>query len=224
MSSPISPATVTFGYPVVLDLHGVAVLVVGGGPVAARKIAGLVAAGAAVRVVAPEIDEQIDRELIGELRPRRVGELRPGRIGELRRRPYEPADLEGMRLVVTATGVTAVDAAVAADARARGIWVNAADQPADCDFILPAIARQGSVSVAVSTDGRSPALAVRLRDRLAPLVTPAVAELAETLAVERSAIKAAGGSTEGIDWSAPIDAALDTSLDMVLGEESTASE
>jgi siroheme synthase-like protein len=137
-----------------------------------------------------------------------------------------------MRLVVTATGVRAVDAAVAAEARARGIWVNAADQPADCDFILPAIARQGSVSVAVSTDGRSPALAARLRDRLASLLTPAVGALAETLAAERSAIKAAGGSTEGIDWSAPIDAALDatldtsldTSLDTAPGGESTASE
>jgi siroheme synthase-like protein len=213
MTSTASAASVTFGYPVVLDLHGVAVLVVGGGPVAARKIAGLVAAGAVVRVVAPDIDEQIDRERMGELRLGRVGELRPGRIGELRRRPYEVGDLDGMRLVVTATGVTAVDAAVAADARARGIWVNAADQPADCDFILPAIARQGSVSVAVSTDGRSPALAARLRDRLASLLTPAVAALAETLATERSAIKAAGGSTEGIDWSAPIDAALDASLD-----------
>jgi siroheme synthase-like protein len=215
MPSPISAATVTFGYPVVLDLHGVAVLVVGGGPVAARKIAGLVAAGAAVRVVAPEIDEQIE-----EL----TGELLPGRIGELSRRPYEPDDLEGMRLVVTATGVTAIDAAVAADARARGIWVNAADQPTDCDFILPAIARQGSVSVAVSTDGRSPALAARLRDRLASLLTPAVGALAETLAAERSAIKAAGGSTEGIDWSASIDAALDASLDTEPDDESTASE
>jgi siroheme synthase-like protein len=141
-----------------------------------------------------------------------------------------------MRLIVTATGVSAVDAAVAADARARGIWVNAADQPADCDFILPAIARQGSVSVAVSTDGRSPALAARLRDRLASLLTPAVAALAETLAAERSAIKEAGGSTEGIDWSKPIDTVLDTVLDNLLdteldtaadtarGDESTASE
>ena len=118
-----------------------------------------------------------------------------------------------MRLVVTATGVEAVDAAVAADARARGIWVNAADQPADCDFILPAIARQGPVSVAVSTDGRSPALAASLRDRIASLLTPELATLADDLAAERSAIKASGGSTEDRDWSARIDA--------VLGQDST---
>lgn len=190
---------VTFGYPVVLDLHGVPVLVVGAGPVAVRKIAGLVAAGADVHVVALGVDETLDR----------------AGIGELRERTYEPGDLDGMRLVVTATGVEAVDAAVAADARARGIWVNAADQPADCDFILPAIARRGSVSVAVSTDGKSPALAAHLRDRIASLLTPALATLADDLAAERSAIKASGGSTEDRDWSARIDAAL--------GQDSTAS-
>ena len=135
-----------FGYPVTLDLTGVAVLVVGAGPIAARKVAGLVAAGAVVRVVAPDVADELDRAT----------------VAELRRRPYEPADLDGVRLVVTATGDAAVDARVAADATAAGIWVNAADQPADCTFILPAIARHGPVSIAVSTDGASPALARRL--------------------------------------------------------------
>ena len=186
-----------FGYPVVLDLHGVPVLVVGAGPVAVRKIAGLVAAGADVRVVAPHVDERLDRD----------------GIADLRARAYESGDLDGMRLVVTATGVEAVDAAVAADARAIGIWVNAADLPAECGFILPAIARQGPVSVAVSTDGTSPALAVRLRDRIATLLTPELATLADDLAAERSAIKTSGGSTEDHDWSARIDAALDAALD-----------
>jgi siroheme synthase-like protein len=192
----MSANPVIFGYPVVLDLHGVPVLVVGAGPVAVRKIAGLVAAGADVRVVAPEIDAQLEEH-----------PLRDG-VGEVRRRAYEIGDLDGVRLVVTATGVAAVDAAVADDARSKGIWVNAADQPADCDFILPAIARHGPVSVAVSTDGRSPALAARLRDRIAPLLTPALATLAEELAAERSAIKTAGGSTENRDWSERIDAVL----------------
>ena len=191
-----------------LDLHGVPVLVVGAGPVAVRKIAGLVAAGAHVRVVALDIDEQFDADGIGELS--RAG------IAELRRRRYETGDLDGMRLVVTATGVAAVDAAVAADARARGIWVNAADQPADCDFILPAIAREGAISVAVSTDGSSPALAARLRDRIATLLTPELATLAADLAAERAAIRASGGSTEGRDWS--------TRIDAVLGQDSMPTE
>jgi siroheme synthase-like protein len=204
----VSADAVTFGYPVVLDLHDVPVLVVGAGPVAVRKIAGLVAAGADVRVVAPEIDAQ--------LLPGRIRELRRAGSVELRRRFYEEGDLDGVRLVVTATGVASVDAAVAADARARGVWVNAADQPVDCDFILPAIARQGPISVAVSTDGRSPALAARLRDRIAALLTPDLATLADDLGAERSAIRASGGSTEGRDWS--------TRIDEVLGQDSPPSE
>ena len=197
----MSAHAVTFGYPVVLDLHGVPVLVVGAGPVAVRKIAGLVAAGAAVRVVAPHFDEQLDRDGIGDLRQRALRARRPRRDAARRHRH----------------GVEAVDAAVAAAARANGIWVNAADLPAECGFILPAIARQGPVSVAVSTDGTSPALAVRLRDRIATLLTPELADVGGDLAAERSAIKTSGGSTEDHDWSARIDAALDGMLDAVLG-------
>jgi precorrin-2 dehydrogenase/sirohydrochlorin ferrochelatase len=181
-----------FGYPVYLDLTGVPVLVVGAGPVAARKIEGLTAAGAFVRVVAPDVSPSLERELVAELRQRR----------------FEPADLDGVRLVVTATGDRDVDAAVAAAATAAGLWVNAADQPADCTFILPAVARNGQLAIAVSTGGASPALARRLRDLTADLLTDDVAALAETLAAERAAVRASGGSTEDVDWSPAIDAVL----------------
>jgi precorrin-2 dehydrogenase/sirohydrochlorin ferrochelatase len=179
----------TFAYPVFLDLHGVPVLVVGAGTVAARKIAGLAAAGAEVRVVAPEVVPQLDRDAVAELHVR----------------PYQPGDLDGVRLVVTATGHADIDAAVAADATVAGIWVNAADQPGDCTFILPAVARHGSLSIAVSTDGASPALARRLRDRAADLLTADTVALAEELALRRAAVRATGGSTEDIDWSEFID-------------------
>jgi siroheme synthase-like protein len=89
------------------------------------------------------------------------------------------------------------------------VWVNAADQPVDCDFILPAIARAGRVTGAISTDGASPALAGWLRDRLAELLTESVARLADELATERAAVHAGGGSTEDIDWVARIELALD---------------
>jgi precorrin-2 dehydrogenase / sirohydrochlorin ferrochelatase len=174
----------TFAYPVVLDLHGAPVLVVGAGAVAARKVAGLAAAGAVVRVVAPEVAPQLDRD----------------HVAELHVRPYEPGDLDGVRLVITATGHVDIDAAVAADATAAGIWVNAADQPDDCTFILPAVARRGPLSVAVSTDGASPALARRLRDRAAPLLTDDAVALADELAVRRAAIRTAGRPSEGVDW------------------------
>ena len=178
-----------FAYPVVLDVSGALVLVVGAGRIAARKVAGLAAAGAIVRVVAPDVSVDLDLST----------------VGELRRRPYRPEDLAGVRLVITATGLAEVDAEVAADATAAGIWVNAADQPADCSFILPAIARNGPLSVAVSTGGGSPALASRLRDRAAELLTDDVVALAAELAERRAEIRVAGGSTEDVDWSPLID-------------------
>jgi siroheme synthase-like protein len=181
-----------FDYPVYLDLRDVPVLVVGAGPVAARKVAGLAAAGARVRVVASSVSPSFDRAL----------------VAEVRERPFEAADLDGVRLVVTATGSQDVDAAVAAAATVAGLWVNAADQPDDCSFILPAIARNGPLTVAVSTGGASPALARRLRDHAGRLLTDEVVALAESLAEQRAAVRASGGSTEDIDWSAAIDPVL----------------
>ena len=125
----------------------------------------------------------------------------------LSRRPFQPSDLDGVRLVITATG-TVADGDVAAAATAAGLWVNAADRPDDCSFILPAVARNGSVSIAVSTDGTSPALAQRLRDEVAGVLTDDVVALAERLADERAAIKEQGGSTEQHDWSPAIDTVL----------------
>lgn len=178
-----------FDYPVVLDLVDVPVLVVGAGPVAARKVAGLAAAGARVRVVAPELAPELELD----------------HVADLRRREYQLDDLDGVRFVVTATGRRDVDAAVAADAEAAGLWVNAADQPEDCSFILPAIARNGPLSVAVSTGGASPALARRLRDRAAELLTDDVVALADELAQRRRQVRHEGGSTEDVDWAPLID-------------------
>lgn len=185
-----------FAYPVTLDLNGVAVLVVGAGPIAAGKIDGLSAAGAVVHVVAPEVDPAVESAVLD------------GHVAHLRIRPFEPSDLVGVKLVVTATGVPKVDADVAALATAAGIWVNAADRRANCTFILPAIARNGPLTIAVSTDGSSPALAGRLRDRAAVLLTDDVVELAERLNTERTEIRAGGGSTENQDWRATIEAVL----------------
>jgi precorrin-2 dehydrogenase / sirohydrochlorin ferrochelatase len=184
-----------FAYPITLDLHGVVALVVGAGPVAARKVAGLAEAGAVVRVVAldvsPEMSSAVD----------------DGQVDTLARRTFRRSDLDGVRLVVTATGTDA-DHEVAAAATAAGIWVNAADRPGDCSFILPAVARNGPVSIAVSTDGASPALAQRLRDEAGALLTDDVAALADRLAAQRDTIKQQGGSTERRDWSGEIDGVL----------------
>ena len=168
-----------FAYPITLDLHGVVVLVVGAGPVAARKVAGLAEAGAVVRVVAPDVSAAM------------TASVDAGHVDTLARRAFRPSDLDGVRLVVTATGTDA-DHEVAAAASAAGIWVNAADRPEDCSFILPAVARNGPVSIAVSTDGASPALAQRLRDEAGALLTGDVAALADRLAAQRGDDQAAG--------------------------------
>lgn len=174
-----------FGYPVMLDLTDVPVLLVGGGVIASRKAAQLLDAGARLTVVAPEVQAEL-----------------AARAFDVRRRGYEASDLEGHQLVMTATDVPTVNAQVAADARARGMWVNSADDPANCSFILPAVTRRGPVVVAVGTDGSSPALARHLRDRIATeLLTPEVEAAAHELARQRAEFHAQGISTETVDWT-----------------------
>jgi precorrin-2 dehydrogenase / sirohydrochlorin ferrochelatase len=185
-----------FAYPVFLDLHDVPVLVVGGGHIGARKADGLARAGARVRLVASAVSEHVDRAT----------------VAEIHERPFESADLDGIRLVVTATGDATTDAEISAASRARGIWTNAADQPADCEFILPAVARAGRVTAAISTDGASPALARELRDVMATFLNDEIARLAEDLAVERADVRSRGMSTEDIDWGPRVRAAIDAAL------------
>lgn len=181
-----------FDYPIMLDLTDVPVLVVGGGRVAQRKVEGLLRARADVTVVAPRIDDGV-RAL-------------PVRLVE---RTYEPSDLDHVRLVITATDEAAVNAAVSADATRRGIWVNSADDPANCTFTLPAVARDGEVTVAVATGGASPALASHLRGEIeAWLGEIGAGDAALTLGQQRNEMHANGDSTESIDWSDRVRAAL----------------
>jgi precorrin-2 dehydrogenase/sirohydrochlorin ferrochelatase len=183
-------------YPVNLSVQGRNCLVVGGGRVAAGKVRNLVACGAMVHVIAPEVDPAIVQE--------------PGVAIE--RRVYERGDVTGHRLVITATPDPAVNRVVHDDAEAAGIWVNSADDPANCTFTLPAVARRGPVTVAVSTGGHSPALATWLRRRFEAELGPEYEVLANLLASERAAIKAAGRSTEGLDWQTALDSGM---LDLI---------
>ncbi len=166
-------------------------LVVGGGPVAARKVAGLAGCGALVTVVAPEVDPAI--EALGVT---------------VERRPYRAGEAGCYRLVVGATGVPEVDQAVAADAEAAGVWVNAADDAEHCSFLLPAVHRDGVVSVAVSTGGASPALATWLRRRIGEWAEPGLGTLAELLGEARRQLRQASRSTESVDWQALLDGPL----------------
>jgi siroheme synthase-like protein len=101
-----------------------------------------------------------------------------------------------------------VDDAVHRDAEAAGVWVNVADDPTRCSFVLPAVARDGAVTVAVSTGGASPALAGWLRDRVVGSLGPGTGELAALLEEARRRVHARGASTEGLDWRSVLDGPL----------------
>lgn len=176
-------------YPVNLVVAGKRCVVVGGGDVAARKARGLLDAGATVHVVAPQVSDAV-RALSGVT---------------FDERPYEDRDLDGCALVIAATGDTAVDHRVFLDAEARGIWVNAADDPANCTFTLPAQLRRGALLVTVSTSGRSPAVASWLRDQLDAQLGPEYEVLVDLVAEARERVQRAGRSTESIDWRSAID-------------------
>ena len=176
-------------YPVNLVLEGRPCLVVGGGAIAARKAAGLLACGARVHVVALQVGDEV-RALDGLTWEERA---------------YRPGDVSGYRLVVAATGDPSVNRAVYDDGEAAGVWVNSADDPDHCSATLPAVLRRGSLMVTVSTGGHSPALAAWLRDRLADEVGPEYEVLAGLLAAERADLQAAGRSTEAADWKRALD-------------------
>ncbi len=174
-------------YPVALELADRPVLVVGGGPVAERKVDGALAADARVTVVSPRVTARL-AALAGA-----------GRIRYLARE-YRPGDVEGHDLVLVAVDEEAVTAAVVTEARARRIWVNAADDPLRCDFVLPAILRRGALVVAVTTGGASPALARAVRDRLARLLGEEYAELTALVAEVRRELCAADASPGAEAW------------------------
>ena len=159
-------------YMACLDVAGRPCLVVGGGAVGLEKAAGLLACDAVVTVVAPELHESFAELDV-----------------EWREREYETGDLDGMFLVIAATDETSVNQAVHADAEARQMLCNVADVPELCNFILPAVHREGPIAVAVSTGGASPALAKRLRTQIAELVGPQHAKLAEELRALRPEVK-----------------------------------
>jgi siroheme synthase-like protein len=156
------------GYPVLLKLEGRRAVVVGGGYGTEERVRALLDAGARVRLISPESSEQIERW---------AGQ---GRI-EWLVREYAPGDLEGAFLVIACPRDRARNAQIWAEAEARGIPMDAIDDSAHASFILPAIHRQGDLVVAVSSNGKSPALASRVRDRIARDLGPAYGEFLELL-------------------------------------------
>jgi siroheme synthase-like protein len=150
---------VTRFYPVFLHLEDRSCLVIGGGPVAEQKVIGLLGAGARVTVVGADPTPRL-RALAAD-----------GAI-QIRQRAYEPGDLAGAFLVIVGVDDRTVRHTVWQDAHRRGVLINTIDDMPHCSFIAPAIYQQGDLSVAVSSAGKSPALAVRVRDRIGALLGP----------------------------------------------------
>ena len=155
-------------YIACLRLSGRRCVVVGGGEIGLEKVEGLLACGGSVTLVAPEASPEL-RELAEE-----------GSI-TWEQREYEPADLEGTFIVIAATDDTDVNIGIYEDAERRAMLVNVVDVPPLCNFILPAIVRQGSMAIAISTQGASPALAKRMKREISEQFGPAYAELAVIL-------------------------------------------
>jgi siroheme synthase-like protein len=170
-------------YPVNLVLEGRRCLVVGGGPIAIRKVRGLLACGAEVHVIAPAVEAELAALPV-----------------TIDRRPYQEGDVAGFWLAVAATNDHDVNAAVYRDGERLHVWVNSADDPMSCSYTLPSVVRRGPITVAVSTGGHSPALATWLKARIEADLGPEYEVLVELLSAEREALKAAGRSTEGLAW------------------------
>ena len=182
-------------FPVFLKLDGRRCLVVGGGPVAERKVEGLLAAGATVTVVSPALTPRLQA-------------LVTARSIRHEPRAYRPGDLAGFALGFAATDDGGVNSALAEEGRRQGAWVNAADDAAHSDFILPSIVRRGSLTVAVGTEGTSPALARAVREELERHLGPEYAELAVLVGDVRRELRARRRTPDAETWSRALDAEL----------------
>ncbi|HXN53617.1 MAG TPA: bifunctional precorrin-2 dehydrogenase/sirohydrochlorin ferrochelatase [Candidatus Acidoferrum sp.] len=169
--------------PIFVKLRDRLIVVVGGGAVAEGKIEGLFAAEARVRVVAPQVTPVI-AQWIGQ---RKV---------EWRATTFAPADLDGAYLVIAATSAPGVNEAVFGEADARGILCNAVDDIEHCHFYYGSVVQRGDLQIAVSTNGKSPALAQRLRLQIEKQFSPEYGLWLEWLGAARELLRAGEGSAD----------------------------
>jgi len=163
-------------YPIFLDIENRPVVIIGGGNVCARKAETMMNYGARVTIVSPAFTDEIEQWA-------RDGVL------QIQRKKYEENDLDGANIVIASTDDQSVNEQIAADCRRRRIPVNVVDVTPLCEFIVPAIVDKGSVHIAISTEGKSPALARTLKEELQRLVGPEYTEVNEVLGTLRDSAK-----------------------------------
>jgi precorrin-2 dehydrogenase / sirohydrochlorin ferrochelatase len=165
-------------YPVMLNIDGKRVVVIGGGEVASRKVVDLLSCGAVVTVIAPEIDESIAA----------LPFTRPGSI-ELLRRTYRKGDLDGAYMVFSATNDTAVNRDVFIEATEKNIFINAVDDPRNCSFYVPSWFNRNGLVVSVSTSGVSPSLAAKLRREIEKVIPDSIETTLDALRQSRTLLQ-----------------------------------
>ncbi len=159
-------------FPIFVEMKKRRCLMIGGGMVAERKIAGLLEAGAVVTVISPDVTERIAR-------------WSKDKLIQFVARRYQSGDLSSYELAFVATDDGKVNTAAFEEGRARGVWVNCADDPMHCDFILPSVLRRGDLTVAVSSGSSSPALARTIREELEMYLSREYEQLAKLAAEAR---------------------------------------
>ena len=163
-------------YPVMVNMDGRLAVVVGGGSVAARKVADLLDSGARVKVVSPEINNEIV-------------ELSKDNELQIVKREYEYGDLEGAALVFSATNDRSVNELVFMEAEGLNIFINAVDDPENCSFYVPSFTRRGDFLFALSTAGAAPAYAARIRRELEKQIPEEIDVLLDKLRRAREILK-----------------------------------
>ena len=186
-------------FPAFLNIRGKKCVVVGGGNVALRKVRMLLECGAYVTVISPTLLQDL-------------AQLAKKKSIAVMRRDYKPADLKRAVLVVAATDVKEVNRKVANEAKGRGIFVNVVDDPDPCDFIVPSTIRRGELTVAISTAGKSPALAKKIRRNLERSLGEEYAALVPIVEKIRSSLKREGISVKAEAWQEALDLGLLTRL------------
>jgi precorrin-2 dehydrogenase/sirohydrochlorin ferrochelatase len=169
-----------FYYPLYVDLRGKRVVVVGGGMVAGRKIESMAEAGARVKVIAPEIIQDIEK----------MTDI------EITKKDYEKGDLKGAFLVIAATDNMSTNVAVREDALEMRIFCNVVDKPEMCSFIVPSVVEKGPIKIAISTGGVSPALSRKLRREIGGFLGDEYATLATIMGKIRPLVLSREGGYE----------------------------
>lgn len=187
-------------YPIFLNIRDRKCVVIGGGQVALHKVKTLLEHGANVEVISPALCSELDKLAVN------------GEISAMRR-GYQTGDIEEAVVAIAATDSSEINLEVAREARNRGILVNVVDVPENSDFILPSYLRRGDIGIAISTAGRSPALARKIRTKLEKDFGDEYASLVLLIDEVRAEVKLQGITVTGDDWQKAID--LDLLLDLL---------